>query len=115
MYSSFSDFLEEKRGRSMLAEWLIKISDYGDAALSKGIHHFGVMVGIAGGTAVNVAGKTIDATQSPITAFVLEYGGLGTLIAGVMLALKNLTDMCLSILKAYWERKDKSNEQIPPE
>lgn len=99
----------------MLTEWLIKISDYGDAALSKGIHHFGVMAGIAGGTAVNVVGKNIDATQSPITAFVLEYGGLVTLIGGVMLALKCLTDICLSILKAYWERKDKLNEQLPPE
>ena len=94
----------------MLTEWLIKISDYGDAAISKGIHHFGVLIGIGGGTATYAAGKAVDVTQSPITAFVLEYGGLVTLIAGVMLALKNLTDMCLSILKAYWERKDKARE-----
>jgi len=115
MYSSFSDFIGQKKGRPMLAEWLIKISDYGDAALSKGIHHFGVVMGIGGGTATYAAGKTMDAAQSPITAFVLEYGGLVTLIAGVMLALKSFTDICLSVLKAYWERKDKANEQLPPQ
>ncbi len=98
----------------MLTELLIRISDYGNAALSKGIHHFGVMVGIGGGTATYAAGKTVDVVHSPITAFVLEYGGLVTLIAGCMLALKNFTDICLSVLKAYWERKDKANE-FPPE
>lgn len=99
----------------MLVELLIKISDHGSEALSKGIHHFGVMVGIGGGAAVNVAGKNIDAINSPITAFVLEYGGLVTMIAGAMLALKAFTDICLNVLKTYWERKDKLNEQLPPE
>lgn len=93
-----------------MLDWLIKISDYGDAAISKGIHHFGVFVGIGGGTATYAAGKAIDAASNPVTAFVLEYGGLVTLVAGVMLALKNLTDITLNILKAYWERKDKAQE-----
>ena len=113
MYSSFTDFLEQKKGRPMLTEWLIKISDYGDVAISKGIYHFGVIGGILGGATVNVVGKTMDPTVSPLTAFVLEYGGLVTLIAGAMLALKNLTDMCLSILRAYWERRDKLNDISP--
>ena len=91
-------------------EWLIRISDYGDAAISKAVHHAGVYIGIGGGAATYTAGKVVDSVSSPITAFVLEYGGLVTLVAGAMLALKNLTDICLNILKAYWERKDKADE-----
>lgn len=100
----------------MLVEWILKISDYGSETLSKFIHHFGVYVGIGGGTASYAASKVIETTEvNKWAAFALEYGGIITLIAGVILAIKNLSDIVLSWTKAYWERKDKFNEQLPPE
>lgn len=100
----------------MLVEWILKISDYGDAAISKAIHHFGVYIGIGGGTATYAASQVVDKTDvNEWAAFALEYGGIVTLVAGIVLALKNLSDVILSWTKAYWERKDKLNEQLPPE
>lgn len=100
----------------MLVEWILKISDYGDAAISKAIHYFGVYVGIGGGAATYAASQVVEKTDiNKWAAFALEYGGIVTLIAGVVLALKNLSDIVLSWTKAYWDRKDKLNEQLPPE
>lgn len=100
----------------MLVELILKISDYGDAALSKVIHHFGVFVGVGGGTAAVVANEIVDKTQvNKWAEFALEYGAVVTFIAGGTLVIKNLSDILLSWFRAYWERKDKQNEQLPPD
>ena len=117
LHTSYQSYeAKERTKKPMLVEWILKISDYGDAAVSKAIHHFGVYVGIGGGTATYAASQVVDKTDvNEWAAFALEYGGIVTLIAGVVLALKNLSDVILSWTKAYWERKDKLNEQSPPD
>lgn len=89
----------------MLKELIEKISDHGDILLSKGIHHFGVWVGIVGGASVNAAGKIVT-DQSPVVGFVLEWGGLISMVAAGTLILKNLVDMSLGVLKARWDRQE---------
>lgn len=107
--ANFVRFTEKRR--SMLTEWLIKISDYGDAAISKAVHHFGIWVGVAGGTAVQVASMEEPALPQFVQA-ILPYGKFVTIIAGSVLVLKYLVDMTLAILKFYYERKDKADEQL---
>lgn len=83
---------------------LKNISDYGDAITSKLIHHFGLWVGVGGGAVTYSVGKTIQQTQmSPITAFVLEWGGLISMIAASTLVIKNITDTVLNIIKSKRE------------
>ena len=87
-----------------LSSILKSISDYGDALASKIIHHFGLWVGVGGGAVTYSVGKTIEQTQmSPMTAFVLEWGGLISMLAAGTLILKNLTDTVLGIIKSRRE------------
>ena len=91
----------------MLHEILIKITDHGDVLLSKAIHHVGVIVGIGGGAATYTAGKALADTKiSPITAFVLEWGGMISMVAAGTLILKNIADIVLASLKTKWEREE---------
>lgn len=118
----------QKRERSMLTEWLIKISDYGDVALSKGIHYVGIIVGIGGGSITYVGNEIAKqqknvslqevATQAPVlpdwVVSVLPYAGVVTMAAGCILILKHIVDMSISVLRLYYERKDKSNGENNP-
>lgn len=111
----------QKRERSMLTDWLIKISDYGDVALSKGIHYVGIIVGIGGGSITYVGNEiakqqksvSLIATQAPAlpdwVVSVLPYAGIVTMAAGCILILKHIVDMSISVLRLYYERKDKAN------
>ena len=84
-----------------LLQILKNASDYGDAILSKLIHHFGLWVGVGGGAVTYSVGKTISQTQvSPMTAFVLEWGGLISIIAASTLIVKNITDTVINIIKS---------------
>lgn len=85
----------------MLSSILKNISDYGDALVSKMIHHFGLWVGVGGGAVTYSVGKTVAQTQmSPITSFVLEWGGLISMVAASTLIIKNITDTILNIIKS---------------
>lgn len=109
MSSLSANFASQRKRRPMLVEWLIKISDYGDAAISKAIHHFGIWVGVAGGTAVQVAAME-EPVLPPFVLAILPYGKFITIVAGSVLVLKYVVDMTISILKFYYERKDKAAE-----
>lgn len=90
-----------------LLDALIKISDHGSELLSKMVHHVGITVGIGGGAVVNVTGKAIADTQiSPITAFVLEWGGMLSMAAAGTLIIKNIVDGVVNALKAKWDRQE---------
>lgn len=103
--TKFEGFKEKEK--PMLIEWLVKISDYGDVMLSKAVHHFGVWVGVGGGTAMYAAGNIVENSAPSWLHSILEYGGLVTMVAGVALIIKNLSDVVLSWTKAIWERRDK--------
>lgn len=89
----------------MLRELVEKISDHGDILLSKGIHHFGVWVGIVGGASVSAAGKIVT-EQSPVVGFVLEWGGLISMVAALTLIIKNVVDMITGVIKTRWDRQE---------
>jgi hypothetical protein len=90
----------------MLLEILIKISDHGDPLISKAIHYLGLF-GIGGGAVTYTAGKTMELSeQSAVTAMVIEYGGLVTMISAIIFILKNIVDMVLSTLKSRWDRQE---------
>lgn len=91
----------------LLQKLIITISDHGDALVSKAIHHIGVIVGIGGGAATYATGKAVQASQmSPITSFVLEWGGLISMVAAGTLILKNIADVILASMKAHWDRQE---------
>ena len=92
---------------TVLLDILKRISDHSDALLGKAIHHFGVWIGVVGGAGVNMAGKALqESEQSHVIGFVLEWGGLVSMLAAGTLILKNLTDMVLAILRAWWDRQE---------
>lgn len=96
---------------TVLSSAIKSISDYSDAIISKIIYHAGLWVGIGGGAATYSVGKAVQQTQmSPMAAFVLEWGGLISMIAAASLIIKNIVDTWLSIKKAKMEQEAHQKE-----
>lgn len=88
----------------MVISVLKKISEQGDILASKIVHHVGLWIGVGGGAATYSVGKAVQEAQlSPMAAFVLEWGGLISMVAAGTLIIKNLTDTMLNIIKSRRE------------
>ena len=96
---------------SIVSSAIKSISDYGDAIISKFIYHTGLWIGIGGGAATYSVGKSVAQTQiTPVTAFVLEWGGLISMVAAASLVIKNIVDTWLSIKKSKMEQEAHQKE-----
>lgn len=74
-----------------------RISDHGDAILSKFVYHFGAWVGVGGGAVTYATKKTVEPdTHNVVAQFVLNYGSLISMIAASMLIIKTGYDIYLN-------------------
>jgi hypothetical protein len=95
----------------MILGILTKISDHGDVLISKLIHHVGVSFGIVGGAATYTASKVVSPVGvSPLTLFVLEWGGIISMVAAATLIIKNITDIIINTLRAKWDRDERAEK-----
>lgn len=87
----------------MLGQFL---RDFAEVLTGKVYYYCSVFLGVGGGTAAAIVGRTADVqTMSTVALLVLEYGGLVTLLAGVSVIVKNFVDVAISIIDARRRRK----------
>lgn len=106
----------------MILSILTKMSDFGDAIISKAVHHIGLSVTFIGGAAYTVGSDMVERSSAKAVAesaqpalpdfvvAVLPYAGLITMLTGCMLIIKYLVDSVVAALRLYYERKDKATE-----
>lgn len=90
-----------------LLELMHKISDHGNAMLSKMTYQFGTVVGVGGGAAT-YATKNVQ-PKSELVIFLQEWTPLVSVIAAILLIIKTAYDIYLNHKED--RRKDEAHEK----